>query len=227
MNDIKPILLNTKLFHNVLPEELDILINNQDMALSHFKKNNFIIYAGEKINSIGIVISGHILVTKENVLGERIIMSVLGKGSLFGEIGAFSDREEWPATVIAQDDVSICFINKSVFFAGCVKNCRSHQKIIFNMLNIISNKAMMLNRKVEYLSYKSVRSKIAAFLMDEYKKTKSFTLCLSINRNELAEFLNITRPSLSRELGNMKLDGLIDYHKSTIKIIDLEALSQL
>ncbi|WP_069997637.1 Crp/Fnr family transcriptional regulator [Cellulosilyticum sp. I15G10I2] len=227
MDNIKSILLSTKLFRDLTPDELDQLLATQNITVTTYKKNNFIVYAGEKITSIGLVISGHVLVTKENVLGERIIMSALGKGSLFGEIGAFSDKEVWPATVIAQDEVCVCFINKAIFFVGCVKNCQSHRKIIFNMLNIISNKAMFLNRKVEYLSFKSVRSKIAAFLLDEYKKTKSLTLSLTINRNELADFLNITRPSLSRELANMKMDGLIDYHKYTIKILDLETLSIL
>ncbi len=227
MNDIKPVLLNSKLFHNLLPDELDQLLATENIILKTYKKNQFIVYAGEKITSIGLVISGHVLVTKENVLGERIIMSALSKGHLFGEIGAFSDKEVWPATVIAQDEVCICFINKAIFFVGCVNNCKSHRKIIFNMLNIISNKAMLLSRKVEYLSFKSVRSKIAAFLLDEYKKTKSLTLSLTINRNELADFLNVTRPSLSRELAHMKMDNLIDYHKYTIKILDLEALSLL
>lgn len=227
MENIKPVLLNTKLFKNVLPEELDLLLETHNITYSHYKKNSFVVHAGEKINTIGLVLKGHVLVTKENILGERIIMSVLEKGSLFGEIGAFSDRGVWPATVIAQDDASVCFINKTIFFGGCVKNCTSHQKIIFNMLNIISNKAMFLNRKVEYLSFKGVRSKIAAFLLDEYSKTNRLTLSLTINRNELAEFLNVTRPSLSRELSHMKADGLIDYHKYTVKILDLEGLSVL
>lgn len=227
MENIKSILLNIKLFKNVLPEELDVLLSTKHLAISCYEKNDFITYAGDKIENIGVVLDGHVLVTKENILGERIIMSVLEKGNLFGEIGAFSDKGIWPATVMAQDEVTICFINKSIFFQGCVKDCGSHQKIIFNMLNIISNKAMLLNRKVEYLSFKSVRSKIAAFLIDEYRKTNKLTLSLGINRNEMAEFLNVTRPSLSRELANMKEDGLIDFHKYTIKILDLEALSVL
>lgn len=227
MEEIQAILLNTKLFHNLLPHELNELMATENITLKNFKKNSFIVYGGEKILRIGLVISGRVLVTKENALGERIIMSALGKGSLFGEIGAFSDKEAWPATVIAQEDSCICFIDKSIFFAGCVQNCQSHRKIIYNMLNIVSNKALLLNRKVEYLSIRSVRSKIAAFLMDEYNKAKSLTLSLQINRNELADFLNITRPSLSRELANMKEDGLIDYHKYTIKILDLEGLSLL
>jgi CRP-like cAMP-binding protein len=227
VEDIKSILLNTKLFHNLLPGELDCLLESQNLTILNYDKNNFIVNAGEKIDTIGIVLKGHVLILKENILGERIIMNVLEKGNLFGEIGAFSDRGIWPATVMAQDDVCICFIHKSIFFGSCVKNCGSHQKIIFNMLNIISNKAMILNRKVEYLSFKSVRSKIAAFLIDEYRKTKRMTLSLTINRNELAEFLNVTRPSLSRELAKMKADGLIDFHKYTIKILDLETLSLL
>ena len=50
---------------------------------------------------------------------------------------------------------------------------------------------------------------------------------LPLKRNEMAEFLNVARPSLSREMCRMRDEGLIDFHQSTIKIEDLEALKNL
>ena len=94
------------------------------------------------------------------------------------------------------------------------------------MLKIISEKALMLNRKVEYLALISVRQKIATYLLEQYKITKSKTFLLPLNRQELAEFLNVSRPSLSREMCRMRDEGIIDFHMSTIKILDLDVLKE-
>lgn len=94
------------------------------------------------------------------------------------------------------------------------------------MLRIVSEKAMLLNKKVEYLTIKSMRGKIAAFLLDYYRKTGLAIFTLPLNRNAMAEFLNVSRPSMSREMGRMKEEGIIDYHLSTIRIKDLDALKK-
>ena len=96
-----------------------------------------------------------------------------------------------------------------------------------NMLNIISNKALILNRKVEYLSIRSIRGKIIHYLLEQYKHKGKNNFTLPLNRTELADFLNIPRPSLSREMCRMRDEGLIDFHRSSIKINNVENLKAL
>ncbi|HHY04413.1 MAG TPA: winged helix-turn-helix domain-containing protein, partial [Thermoanaerobacterales bacterium] len=62
------------------------------------------------------------------------------------------------------------------------------------------------------------------FLLDQYKKTGKTTFVLPMNRNDMADFLNVSRPSMSREMSRMKDEGIIDFHLSTIKIKDIQAL---
>ncbi len=63
--------------------------------------------------------------------------------------------------------------------------------------------------------------------MDQYRKQNSLTLKLNMSRQTLAEIFGIPRPSLSRELINMKNDKLIDVEKNIIIIKDLEALEEI
>jgi CRP-like cAMP-binding protein len=102
--------------------------------------------------------------------------------------------------------------------------CVGHKQLMINMLEIVSDKALGLNRKVNYLSIKSMRGKIAKYLIEEYRKADKVMFEIRYNRNELAEFLNVSRPSMSRELSRMKEEGIIDYHQSTFKVIDVQAL---
>ena len=62
------------------------------------------------------------------------------------------------------------------------------------------------------------------YLIDQYKISKNTTLTIPLKRNELADFLNVSRPSLSREMCAMRDEGIIDFHLSTFKIKDIELL---
>lgn len=99
--------------------------------------------------------------------------------------------------------------------------------LTLNMIKIISKKAINLNKTIEYLSVKSIRQKITYYLLDQYKKNNSKNFMIDMNRNELSDYLNVTRPSLSREMANMKKEGLIDYHRSSIKLLDIGRLSSI
>jgi DNA-binding transcriptional regulator LsrR (DeoR family) len=84
----------------------------------------------------------------------------------------------------------------------------------------------MLNKQVEYLTIKSIRGKISTFLIEQYNTFGSLTFVLPMNRKEFAEFLNVSRPSLSREMSRMRDEGIIDFHMSAVKIIDLDRLKK-
>lgn len=82
----------------------------------------------------------------------------------------------------------------------------------------------MLNNRITNLSYDTLRKKITNILLLEYNRQKSPYLTLPYSRKKMAELLNIPRPSLSRELVNMKEEGIIDFYKNKIKILDLKKL---
>ncbi len=194
--------------------------------LSVYQKNDFITIAGEKFESIGIMIDGEAVVIKENAAGNRVVMDILKPGDIFGEVVVFAENSVWPGSVVAQESSKALFIPRQKIIGQCHKMCPRHREIIRNMLKIVSEKAMMLNKKVEYLTIKSMRGKIGAFLLDQYRKTGITTFDLPLNRNEMADFLNVSRPSMSREMCRMKEEGIIDFHLSSVRILDVAALKR-
>lgn len=220
------ILSNTPLFHGIETEELGSMLDCIQPMVASYKKNEVIAVAGTPLQGIGIVLTGELTVTKENAAGNRVIMTLLEQGDLFGEMAAFSEVKCWPATVYAQNDSQVFFIAPEKIVGSCSKACVGHRKLIINMLTILTNKALILNEKVEYLALRSIRGKISAFLLDQYNKTKQTTFMLPMNRNELADFLNVTRPSLSREMSKMREEGLIDFHRASFRILDQKRLQE-
>lgn len=94
------------------------------------------------------------------------------------------------------------------------------------MLKILSDKAMSLNKQVEYLSIKGMREKLCTYIWEQYKKQGSLLIHLPMKRNEMADFLNVSRPSMSRELCKMRDEGLIDFYLSTVKIVDPQQIAE-
>ncbi|WP_242855662.1 Crp/Fnr family transcriptional regulator [Ruminiclostridium josui] len=183
--------------------------------------------AGSRYHGMGILLEGNGVVTKENAAGNRVMMNLIKPGSIFGEVIAFSGTEKWPSNVQAQTNCRVMFIENEMILNQCSEACSHHSQLIRNLLKSVSTRAIMLNRRVEYLSMKGINSKIASFLLEYMEKAGSNTFRLPVNRNEMAEFLNISRPSMSREMGIMRDKGIIEFHKEAIKIIDVEKLIRM
>ncbi len=85
----------------------------------------------------------------------------------------------------------------------------------------------MLNKKVKYLAIKGIRQKVSTYLYEQYRNTGSSNIVLSLNRNKLADFLNVSRPSMSRELCKMRDEGIIDFRLNSFRILDCETLKAM
>jgi CRP/FNR family transcriptional regulator, dissimilatory nitrate respiration regulator len=213
-----------RLFKGIEPNEREIMLECFRPKVFRYGKNDMICIEGEIFTGIGIMLSGTATIAKENSSGNRMIMDMLEPGDMFGEMAAFSGNGVWPAMVTAQSPSSVIYMPANMIIGQCSKLCPSHRILVVNMLEVISKKALMLNKKLEYLVVKSLRGKIVSFLLEQYKRIGSTAFTMPMKRNELAEFLNVSRPSLSREMCKMRAEGLIDFYRSSLKILDIEAL---
>jgi CRP-like cAMP-binding protein len=220
------ILIKSDLFKEIPIQELNTMLECLKPKVCSYKKDEYITLAGEKFDGLGIVLSGSVVVTKENAAGSRIIMTILKPSEMFGEMAAFSDKRVWPATVYAKESCFVLFLPSGKIVGDCKKKCISNKMLILNLLRIVSNKALVLNRKVEYLTMKSIRGKISSFLLEQYKKTGNLLFMIPMNRNELADFLNVSRPSLSREMSRMRDEGIIEFYHASIRIKEIEGLKR-
>lgn len=212
------------LFSGIDQQSLNIMLNCLKPRVKKFKQREVIVASGQPFQGIGIIAIGKVALTKETSSGNRIIMGILDAGEIFGEMIAFTDNKVWPITVIAQEDGIALFLPPDKITGTCSNVCFSHNKLIMNMLKIISNRAFTLNKKIEYISAKSIRGRISSYLLDMSHKQNNYTLTIPMKRHELADYLNIPRPSLSREMGLMRDDGLIEFKGSTVTIKNIAIL---
>lgn len=221
------VMAKSLLFDSIDMKDLPKLLKCLNPIVKSYEKGDYIFTEGSNYRYIGLVAEGTTAVLKERANGERVIVTILRESEVFGETIAFSGLDKWPNTVQAFEKSEILFIPQERITAECSKICLWHRMLIENFLKLLSQKTLTLNKKVEYLAIKGIREKVCSYLYEQYKKTGSANLIIKLNRNELAEFLNVSRPSMSRELCKMRDEGILEFHLNFFRIIDVKALKSM
>jgi len=208
------------LFSNIDGEVREQLLSELSITTKKYKKGESVSFEGDNCDHLSIIMDGE--VELQNILpsGRIFTLASLSKGDIFGEAILFSSKHQYPISITATKNVELANISKEEILKGFSIN----NKLMENYLSLLSNKLTMLNRRAKFLSLDSIRQKIATFLMNNYKMQNSTYVEIKMSRKSMAELMGIQRPSLSRELINMKNEGIVDFDKDMFKIIDLDKL---
>jgi len=220
------VLLSSALFRDIAPDELQRMLDCLKPRIREYRSREVIALCDSPFTGVGIVVAGKVAVTRETYSGSRILLAILGPGDVFGEMEAFSSSRVWPATVLAREDCAVVFLPPAKIAGNCPNLCPGHSALIMNMLNVLSCKALVLHKKMEHLGARKLRGRISSYLLDAWRQNGKVTFKLAMKRQELADYLNMPRPSLSREMGLMRDEGIIEYSGSSIRIIDLPRLEK-
>jgi CRP-like cAMP-binding protein len=210
------------LFKNISKEDIANILKIISYKIINYHKDELIAIEGEDCESLGIILKGKVEIQKIFPSGQIMTINNFKEGNIFGESLIFSDKHTYPATITAIEYSEIMYIEKKDIIDLSMLN----SKILTNFVSILSDRILMLNNRISNLSQDTLRKKISSFLLSEYGKQKSTFLILPFTRKKMAELLNIPRPSLSRELTNMKNEGIIDFDKNTIKILKIDLLEK-
>ncbi len=222
MNVLSDNLKRCILFKDIKYEDLSNFLNMSNYTIKKYPEGNVVVIEGANCEELGILLEGLLEVQTFYPSGKLLTFAQLRPVEIFGEAILFSKVNKFPATIGAIKDSKIMFIKKEDLIS-CLTNCH---KFMENFLELLSNKLLILNKKVKMLSLESIRKKIENFLMEEYKKQGSKIIKVSLSRKEMAEHMGIQRPSLSRELIKMRKEGIIEFDKKVIIIKDIGVLSK-
>lgn len=174
----------------------------------------------ELIDELGIVISGIVTIESIDLWGNKSILSNIACGHVFAETYCFC-REPLQVEVISASNTEILFLNISRLFTQSDNNNIAKtlsQKITGNMLTISMHKNLILSNRIFCTSPKTVRSRLLIFLSNESRRAGRSDFTIHYDRQQLADYLNVDRTALSKELSKMRDDGLISFKKNQFSI---------
>ena len=122
-----------------------------------------------------------------------------------GVAGTVCYTQETPVTAM--------FLNVKRVLNVCPSACEHHSRIIRNLLSDLAGKNLLLNEKLTHIAQRTTRAKLMSYLSAEAQRRGAVEFDIPFSRQQLADFLAVERSGLSLELGKMKKEGLLDYHK--------------
>jgi CRP/FNR family transcriptional regulator len=188
-----------------------------------FRRGQSIFLEGDEGTGFYVVVSGRIKVFKLSAEGKEQTLHIFGPGEPFGEVPVFEGRH-FPANAEALAETRLFFFPRPSFVALIKRN----PSLALNMLAILSRRLRRFTALIDDLSLKEVPGRLAVYLLFLSEQNReSNDLNLTITKSQLAGLLGTIPETLSRILGKMSAQGLIESAGPRIKILDRRGLENL
>ncbi len=221
---------NLAIFHGLSDEEIEKSLHCSRGKVVSVSKGQFIYRQEDEPTRLYFILEGSVELGSCNALGRLTRIRILHEGECFGETELFLSADGYNSYAKAILNTKLLSVPEEFFGGQCERCCMHHSRVVYNMLYVFAEKSEQDNRQIDLLTLGNLRQRIAAFLLEEQGKTGkgSRIVPLSLNREELAAFLNTTRPSLSRMLLQMQEEGLLRLvSRNQIEITEEEKLRSL
>jgi CRP-like cAMP-binding protein len=207
------------LFRGMTEPEITKALQVLEAHEKSYEKGETLLTAGTITERMGLVLEGSVTIESNDAWGNRTIISHVGKGQVFAETYALLEDELMLVDVTASEDYRILFLR-----CGRIQSLKNNPnpwtlKYITNLLTISMHKNMVLSGRSFHTAPKSIRGRVMAYLNSVSLQKHSREFDIPFDRQQLADYLNLERSALSKELGKMKGDGLISCRKNHFVIL--------
>jgi len=206
-------LKNHPLFQDLSESDLDQLYHAACMRSQFFEKNQMVFHAGDRICEVGIVQTGNVHIEMIDLWGNKSILSSIAPGQIFAETYAIC-RKPLLVDVTAAAPCEILFLNLEFLARSFSEPGSCRDAIMQNLFAICVRKNLILSNRIFCTTPKTVRGRLLVYLSSESAKAGSTSFTIPFDRQGMADYLNLDRSALSKELGRMKKDGILDFKKN-------------
>lgn len=208
----------TLLFKGMSPDEIRLCLTELHSMEKSYKKGEVILHAGSLTDRMGLVLSGSVTIESNDVWGNCTILSHVGPGQFFAETYALLPNEVMLVDVRTNDDCQILFVTVGGLY-NSPASASWKDKILKNLLMICAHKNLTLSGRSFHTSPKSARSRILSYLNAVSLQKQSSEFDIPFDRQQLADYLNLERTNMSKELGKMRREGIIECRKNHFKLL--------
>ena len=211
------------LFRDLGEDEITEALRSASFHVRNYDKDEIVFHLMDEARRIGIILEGRVQAQKTFPNGSQVNVSVMGAGSMIGPAAVFSSAHTYPCDIVALDNVEIMMFEKDEL----LKLISSNQRMLNNFISEISSSIYMLQQRVELMSYSGIAQKAAFWLLMQMRRTGSAKIHLPGSMTRWALMMNVSRPSLHRELRKLESEGILSYEPPFIRVDDPEGLQEV
>ena len=211
--------IQSPLFRGIGEDALTQMQQYGGTRKKQFGKGETIFHVGEVVHELGIVLSGSVNIENIDLWGNKSILSHIPAGQVFAETYAYCG-EPMMVDAVAAEETQVLFLNLDRLLQTPHPECSWQQTLNNNLLRISLHKNLALSERIFCTSPKTIRGRLLLYLSNQAARSGSRTFTIPFNRQALADYLNLDRSALSKELGKMREEGLIEVEKNTFTLLD-------
>ena len=202
------LLAGTMLFQGIREHEIEAMLTCFSAEERTYGKDAYIYRAGDVTGRLGVVMEGAVNIIKDDVWGNRKIIENIGGGQIFGETYACLKGEPLMVDVQASERSRILFMDVNRILTTCSSSCDFHNRLIRSLMYVLAGKNLMLTKKMDIITPKSLRERVMVYLSQESVKQGCRTVTVPFNRQQMADYLSVDRSALSAELSTRDVETL-------------------
>ena len=218
-----PALINNPLFRGITPEKLSANLEEISFHTRSYKKGEILARQGDVCNRLMILTKGSVRGEMIDYSGRLIKVEDIAAPRALAPLFLFGEENRFPVEVTANELTEVIEIPKS----SVLELFRKNEQFLENYMNLSANYARTLADKLFFMSFKTIRQKLASYLLRMLKQQGDSPIQLDRSQQELADYFGVSRPSLARELAHMQDDGLIKTDRKLVHILRKEDMMQL
>lgn len=217
------VLENSTLFRGVPAQELRTYLEETPHHIQCYDKEETVFHLMETASRIGIILEGRVEAQKSFPNGSQINVSIRIPGELIGPAAVFSKKRRYPCDIVALEPTMLMMFQKEDLLSLMQKDVR----ILQNFTTEIASAAYMLQQRLELLSYSGIAQKAAFWLLMQIRQTGKTAVRIPDSMSRWAMIMNVSRPSLYREMKKLEGEGIIRYTGKTIEVLDQDELQSV
>lgn len=213
-------IIKSPVFKDISEAEISEMTSAGFLRARKFRKKAIIYHVTDIVHEIGIVASGQVTIEYIDMWGNKAIMSNIAPGQVFAETYALSG-EPLMVDAVASETSVVLFLNIRKLMDSQPENVHYKDAILNNLLHISIQKNLTLSNRIFCTSPKTIRDRLLIYLSNESRKAGCEEFSIPFDRQQLADYLNVDRTALSKELGKMRGDGLIEFRKNVFHLLSI------
>ena len=208
------LLQKTMLFQGMTDTEIAEVLHTLQANEKRYKKGETILSAGGITERLGLIMEGSVTIESNDMWGNRTIISHAGQGQIFAETYALLEKEPLLVDVVANENCRVLFLRNGRYRGLQSNPAPWVMKYVANLLAISAHKNLILSGRSFHTAPKTIRGRVMSYLNTLSLQKHSCEFDIPFDRQQLADYLNLERSALSKELGKMQRDGLISCRKN-------------
>ncbi len=217
------IFLNSPLFSGLTMDELDSLFQKVNHQIRQFRSGELLAQAGEDVDKAILLMQGKLQGEMVDFGGNSLKIEELDPPQMVAAAFLFGPQSKFPVFLSAKSDGKMLIIQKKSF----TYMLTLEPKVMVNYINIVSGKAQFLSGKITFLSLKTIKEKIAYYLLQRIKIGMNNLVIIDQTQTNLADLFGVTRPSLTRTILEMEKQGILTWSRERVQINDLQKLNHI